>query len=132
MKTTIKPFSLLVYFILFSFTGCQKDENNGPNQKNSICPEIAMSNYEEAALMINEYLKVQQFNDKVNKRDKLINYLDNCDCIDTINISSTIIYTYPSVQEFSIRFIINRDTINKVLDVYLYNDSKLEIHKFHN
>jgi hypothetical protein len=125
-------FNLLIAFILIGLTGCQKDESIEPNKKVSICPEIAMNNYDEAGLMINEFLNNQPDKGKGNTSDKLMNYLKKCDCVDSIKISSTIEYTYPAIQEYSIRFVIGKDTINKEMDVFLYNNSKLEFHKFHN
>jgi hypothetical protein len=131
MKIGTLLLNLLILSIIGALAGCQKEDFNEPNQKVSICPEIAMNNYEEAGLMINEYLKNHPTYGQSKMSDQLISYLEKCDCIDTIKISSTIIYTYPSIREYSIRFIIGRDTINKEMDIYLYNDSKIEFHKFH-
>jgi len=132
MKIKNPLFNLLIPAILIGLAGCQKEDMYEPNQKVSICPEIAMKNYEEAGLMINEFLKNQQPVGHMNMSDQLVAYLEKCDCVDTIKKSSTLIYAYPVIQEYYIRFIINKDTIEKNMDFYLYNNSKIEFHKFHN
>jgi hypothetical protein len=131
MKIRKSLFNLIVLAILLLITGCQKEDLIEPNQKVSICPEIAMKNYEEAGLMINEFLKNQHPDGRTNISDQLISYLEKCDCVDTIKMTSTLIYTYPAIQEYYIRFIINKDTIENCMDFFLYNNDKIEFHKFH-
>jgi hypothetical protein len=125
-------FSLILPAISIVLMGCQKEDLNEPIQKVSICPEIANNNFEEAGLMINEFLTSQRNDETGNLSDKLVDYLEKCNCVDTISVSSVIDNTYPAVQEYSIIFIMDGDTIHKVMDVYLYGDSKIEFHKFHN
>jgi hypothetical protein len=132
MKIWKQIFDLIIPAIFFLLSGCQKEEVAVPTKKVNICPEIAMNNFEEAAFMINEYIKGQPLEDKKNIPSLVFNYIESCECVDTIIISSSNNITHPSVFEFSVRFYNNGDAIGKLLNMYLYNNSKIEIHQFRN
>jgi hypothetical protein len=129
MKLKTKLIYQLFFINILFLCSCQKENNLYP--KASICPEIAKNNYEEAGVIINDFLS-SQVNNRNNKTEELKNYLQNCNCIDSVSVSSNHIYSYPLIKEFSIRFIFKQDTIQKVMDIYMFDNSKLEFHKFHN
>jgi hypothetical protein len=119
-----------VTFLFFLFS-CQKDDTNEKIKVADICPEVAMQNFDEARLIINEYLNNHSGISATSNFEELDKYFQQCDCVDSIGTSEEIIDTYPEIKEYNIRFVINSDTLNSVLDFAVFDDGRIELRRFH-
>lgn len=126
------PVKLVYFFIcvsigLFAINSCQKDDAGNYNKDISICPEIAMKNYEEAVMIINDFLSSGHKLSMEENFKRLDNYLNECDCIDSVgyNIKSN------EKRSYNLRIIFNTDTIYSEMEILVYKNGKLELLKFH-
>jgi len=126
------PVKLICLFIcvsigLFAINSCQKDDTDNYNKDISICPEIAMKNYEEAGMIINDFLSSGHKLSMEENFKRLDTYLNECNCIDSAG------YTIKSNEKriYNLRLILNTDTINSEMEILAYKNGKLELLKFH-
>lgn len=128
----IKLFILIISIpaILLFTNSCQKDDTSDNTKKANICPEVAMNNFDEAGMIINDFLVNLKGNTESENLEKLDHYFNKCDCVQSVNKSSELISTYPRIKEYSIRFVFDSDTISRNLEIMVFEDGKLEFRKF--
>jgi hypothetical protein len=131
MKVGTNVLKVFIIAVIILATSCQKDDSNESTTEANICPEITMGNYEEAGIIINDFLNKHSGNSSDTNFEQLNKYLGRCDCVDSISTTKETIYTYPAIKEYNIRFVINSDTTYSVLDFAVFDDGRLEFRRFH-
>jgi hypothetical protein len=121
-------FIVPIFLFLIS---CQKDDDFKNSKEANICPEVAMKNYEEVGVIINQFFDKHTTQDIPKSLTQLTNYLEGCGCVEKVIISSGFIYTDPSIREYNVRFVGNEEFMDKVIDIFINNDNKLEVRRIH-
>ena len=122
---------ILLIFISFALAGCKKDNNCNVNNGVQFCPLIQVENYEGAGKIINDYLECQKNNDSNQNLNNLKDWFECKECVDSVVLSGVMILTFPPQTEYFIKFEINGNYIEKIIDIFIYDDGHLEFNLFH-
>jgi hypothetical protein len=128
----IKLFIWLILIPCFAFivNSCQKDDNTENLKEVDICPEVAMGNFEEVGMIINDYLTLQTSNNLSENLSDLKKYLSKCNCIQSVKIYDDKNLKNAGIREIEIEFVVNGDTLTEILDLRVMNNDHLEFRKF--
>ena len=131
MKRKLYIWLIIFCANLFFINSCQKDDNTDGLKEVDMCPEVAMGNFDEVGMILKDYLNYQSGRSYSEKLESLDKYLNKCKCLNVYKISSEEVKAFPGVMEYKLHFIVNTDTADKVMDLMVFEDGRVEFMKFH-
>jgi hypothetical protein len=127
----MKLFIWLIPCTILFINSCQKDDNSDNAKEIDICPEVAMGNFDEVGMILKDYLINQTSHQQSENLENLDRYLDKCNCLYSYEMSENKIQEFPAIVEYKLRFVRNSDTVNKTMDLFVFENGRIEFRKFH-
>ncbi|MCO6498392.1 MAG: hypothetical protein J5I50_12105 [Chitinophagaceae bacterium] len=129
----MKSITGLILILLLSavaLTGCEKDKIACSDDR-AFCALVQQENYDDLVPIINKFLKKQNRNlTDTQQLNQLKDWLECKSCVSYVELlCNSCVYTLPPQSELLVRFSVNGQQVDKVLDVIM--DKPLRIREFH-
>ena len=127
MKRFIFPV-LLLFPVFILMSGCQKEEDEiliKPAAR--LYPEISMQNYDEAALIIDDYLKSQHDSSSEKNLSDLKDWLLSSECIRQVHLYKGLYDSFPPQLSMHMEFTPGQPSKGAHLYLYLNEDGHLSV-----